>query len=432
MEALRTRIMAHLSPLNKRHEDAGATFLEFGPTEAGGPAARVVETFGEIEAEYAAIRKGVALMDLPHRAVIRVTGSERIDFLNRMLTQELRPGGEGLPAGSVVSSFWLNRKGRIDADMRLIELGDADTESASGGLPANQMYIETDILAASNLVSTLDAFVFSEDIALEDSTESTHRIGLHGPAAARLLADHAKPIRPDLPAIDGIQDGQVTAIEVAGKRVIAFRTDQAGEIGLELIVGADDLLAVFDELAQHARTDHGHHNDPSTDTYRLRHAGWHALNIARIEAGTPVFQVDFGGTNLPHESSLLDSRVNFSKGCYLGQEVVARMQSLGHPKQLLRCVRIKREDAPNDERDQPITGCAVAPRPNGAAQPEAEAKPIGGVTSSCRSPMLGDDVLCLAMIKWGQHKAGTSLFIQTPTGWTTGEVQDGLAAWSRR
>jgi folate-binding protein YgfZ len=417
--------MAHLSPLNNRHEDAGATFLEFGSSEADAPGARVVESFGEIEAEYAAIRKGVALLDFPHRAVVRVTGSERVDFLNRMLTQELRSGGSPLPAGSVVSSFWLNRKGRIDADLRLIELGDSESEP-------NGMYLETDVLAAPNLVKTLEAFVFSEDIAFEDVSDSTHRLGLHGPAAARLLADHSSAIRTDLPSIGDIRHGQATAIEIAGKRVVAFRSDTTGEIGIELIVASDDLIPVFDELAQHARTDHGHHNDPATDTYRLRHAGWHAFNIARIEAGTPLFQIDFGSTNLPHESSLLDSRVNFKKGCYLGQEVVARMQSLGHPKQLLCCVRIQQSDAPDDERNQPVTGCAIAPLEEGKSEPGVDAKPIGGVTSSCRSPMLGDDVLCFAMVKWGHHEPGTRVLVQTPTGWTPGEIQSSLAAWSRR
>lgn len=420
--------MAHLSPLNNRHEAAEASFLDFGAADGTGPTARVVETFGEIEAEYAAIRKGVALLDLPHRATIRVTGGERIDFLNRMLTQELRPGGSPLPPGSAVSSFWLNRKGRIDADLRLIELGESVAESPL----SSGMYFDTDILGAANLVSTLEAFVFSEDIAFEDITANTHRLALHGPAAARLLADLSMPLRDDLPGIVDIKPDQATAISIAGRPVIAHRHDQTGEIGIELIVTTEDLIAVFDHLAQHARTDHGHHNDPATDTYRLRHAGWHAFNIARIEAGTPLFQIDFGSSNLPHESALLDSRVNFRKGCYLGQEVVARMQSLGHPKQVLRCVRIAREAAPDDEKNQPITGCALAPVGDSPLSPPAEFKPIGGVTSSCRSPMLGDDVLCLAMVKWGHHEAGTKLLVQTLTGWVPGEVQAQLAGWSKR
>ena len=235
--------MAHLSPLNNRHDDAGATFLEFGSPDSQLPAARVVETFGEIEAEYAAIRKGVALLDFPHRAVVRVTGSDRIEFLNRMLTQELRPGGTPLPPGAVVSSFWLNRKGRIDADLRVMELGD-DASAPSG------MYLETDVLAAPNLVKTLEAFVFSEDIAFEDMSESTHRLGLHGPAAARLLADHSTAIRSDLPAIGDIRDGQATSIEIAGKRAVVIgRSNIVGTPAAALLQGRNATVTVV-----HSRT----------------------------------------------------------------------------------------------------------------------------------------------------------------------------------
>lgn len=419
--------MAHISPLNNRHQDAAASFLEFTDPEHPDQAAMVVETFGEIEAEYAAIRKGSILLDLPHRTVIRVTGADRLNFLNRMLTQELMVGGSPLPPGSVTGSFWLNRKGRIDADLNLLELGDPD-EPGAQSLPHAGIYIETDILSATGLISTLESFVFSEDIVFDDLTTRTHRFALHGPSSARLLADESSPLNPALPKIETIGPGQATAIRIAEHPVIAFRNDLTGEIGIELIVTLEGATAVFDAIARHARTDYGHHNEPTKDRYRLRHAGWHAFNIARIEVGTPLFRIDFGPSNLPHESGALDSRVSFRKGCYLGQEVVARMQSLGHPKQILRCIQIDRHF--NADTDQPMTGCAVLPYQDSAELSPTE-KPIGGVTSSCRSPMLGDTTICLAMMKWGYHEAGTRVLVQTPQGWVTGEVLQHLRAWSK-
>jgi len=191
--------MAHLSPLNNRHEAAEASFLDFRTEDDSGPSARVVETYGEIEAEYAAIRKGAALLDLPHRSTIRVTGTERIDFLNRMLTQELKPGGTPLAPGSALSSFWLNRKGRVDADLRLIELGSDD--SPSDGLSPTGMYFDVDILAAQNLVSTLEAFVFSEDVAFENITQATHRLGLHGNSARIRPPSYASRAEPSSPRV---------------------------------------------------------------------------------------------------------------------------------------------------------------------------------------------------------------------------------------
>jgi folate-binding protein YgfZ len=202
-------------------------------------------------------------------------------------------------------------------------------------------------------------------------------------------------------------------------------------------------MTVFDELAQHARSEHGHLNDaearPGVETYKLRHAGWHALNIARIEAGTPVFRVDFGPTNLPAETGVLHDRVSFTKGCYLGQEVVARMHSLGHPKQTLAALRITRSTTAADGTpDMPMTGSTIFPAPEGpdetddaARTPADDAKPVGAVTSATRSPMLGDEPVCFAMLKWKHHEPGTPLLVQTGSGFALATVNDGLRLWGR-
>src|SRR5262245_1256909 len=111
--------MPRVSPIQALHERAQAVLMPYGHDERD-PGIPLVATYGELELEYAAIRKHAALYDQPHRAVIEVTGPDRIDFLNRMITQELK----GLSQGEVRRAFWLNRKGRIDADLRVIELGD--------------------------------------------------------------------------------------------------------------------------------------------------------------------------------------------------------------------------------------------------------------------------------------------------------------------
>src|SRR5262245_16249908 len=122
--------------------------MDYGPSEGN---VQVVATYGELELEYAAIRKHAALLDLPHRAVIEVTGPDRLDFLNRMITQELK----GLPENQVRRSFWLNRKGRIDSDLRVINLAD-------------RVLLETDILAAPRAIKGLSAFVITYDVTIRD------------------------------------------------------------------------------------------------------------------------------------------------------------------------------------------------------------------------------------------------------------------------
>ena len=120
-------------------------YIPYGPRprEAGG--CEVVATFGEVEAEYAAIRKGAGLLDSPHRGTLLITGDDRRDFLNRLLTAELKD----LEAGCVKRSFWLNRKGRIEADLVLIELGD-------------RLLVDLDIHQAASTERTLSEFLFTD------------------------------------------------------------------------------------------------------------------------------------------------------------------------------------------------------------------------------------------------------------------------------
>ena len=400
--------MTHPSPLHKQTD--GLPTMAFG-ADSG---ADVVATFGALESEYAAIRKGCVLVDLPQRATVIARGGDRLDFLNRMLTQELKPGGAWIEPWSAVRSFWLNRKGRIDADVRCIEL----PKGVLGDEPC--MVFDVDVLSAPVLLATLGGYIIMEDVELEDAGQALHRFALHGPSSSALLGDCSK-MAADAPDVRTLQPGQATMVEIAGAPVIVDRQDSTGEIGLELLVRAEHAEAVWDALAKDARTDFGHNNDPETNAHRLRLAGWHAYNIARLEAGWPLFHIDFSNTNLPAESGVLHDRVDFKKGCYLGQEVVARMHSLGHPKQMLLALRVEG----NDDAHQPEAGAAVR------AVDDADAPVIGGVTSAVRSPMLSDAVICFAQVKWKHHEPGTTLFVDIWEGRAQAVVQKQLAFWSR-
>ncbi len=386
--------MAAISPLHTLHEQAEASFLYYGAAEGG---AQVVETFGELEAEYAAIRKGCLLLDLPQRAIIEVTGDDRHAFLNRMLTQELKD----LRPFQSHPSFWLNRKGRIDADLRVTELPD-------------RTLLSVDILAAPRTVETLDAFVIADDVTLTDLTDRVHTLALHGPKAPALLAAVSTPL--DGPPIADLAQGQATLITIADHTVRIDRVDQTAEPGFDLHLGVDAVPAVYRTLLERGLADTPDHAEP----FRLRQGGWHAFNIARIEAGTPYYNIDFGPDSLPAETGVQRDRVSFTKGCYLGQEVVARLDALGKPKKQLVALRI---DGASDDH-QPTTGAPIF------AQAD-DAKPIGAVTSSTRSPMLSDAIIALAQVKHEHTKAGTQLTVTTDAGPTTATVQDTLRFWPR-
>src|SRR5438477_12420034 len=107
------------NPLHASHEKAGAEFQLYGQIP-------IVTTFGEPQAEYAAIRKSAAIIDLPYRGILELTGKDRHVFLNNLLTNQIwdKEKKAGLVAGQQVYAFFLNTTGRIVSDMTVIELGD--------------------------------------------------------------------------------------------------------------------------------------------------------------------------------------------------------------------------------------------------------------------------------------------------------------------
>ncbi len=343
-------------------------FLDYGPAgrDASGTC-ELVATFGDIESEYAAIRRGAGLLDSPHRATILVSGTDRRDFLNRMLTQELKD----LDEGTARQAFWLNRRGRIDADLLLVESGD-------------RLLIDLDIHCAERAVTTLGEFLFVEDVQIVTVTETFHHIGVHGPQAPALIAAAAR-----LEAVGTLSDLQGRAVKIGGVEVVVVRRDQTGGPGFELIMPRADAVPVWDTLLAAGDSIGGEQRS------RVRPIGWHAFNVARIEAGTPLYNIDFGPDNLPHETGLVSRRVSFTKGCYLGQEIVARTENLGRAKQELVGLRPTRDLLP-------VAGDEVQ---------DGDGKPIGRVTSSTLSPMLGAVPIAFAMIRSKHAAKGTTVHL---------------------
>jgi folate-binding protein YgfZ len=434
------------SPLSDFHLRAQALIEPYGPV-GDSPAVGVVQTYGHFEAEYAAIRKSAGLIDLPFRATLAVTGADRLEFLNRMLTQELRGAAEW----SVRESFWLNRKGRIDADVRVIVL-------------PGRVLLDCDVHAAARALAGLNGYIISEDVAIADVTERSHRLALHGPTARAVLARLAD----SAPGLTTLEPGRACEVTLAGHRVVVDRSDQTGEVGLELLVEAGEgaaVQAVYSALLEaaheHAAPEHapvgaggplggGEEGAAGRPNPRpgLRPIGWAAFNIARIEAGTPLYLIDFGPDSLPAESGVLDRRVSFTKGCYLGQEIVARMHALGKPKQVVAALRLGDTAGGGEPDRQPVTGSALytpesieawraagapgatAPGPAPPSTPAPPA-PVGAVTSSTFAPMLAQSRIALAMVRFDRSAAGTRLLCDCDGALLPAEVQTGLRFWPR-
>ncbi len=361
--------MTHPTPLLARFEAAGAAMIRFGPE---GAPIDLAGALGPVDEEYETLLQGAALLDQPARATLTLTGADRLEFLQRLVTQQLAD----LAPGSVVPAFFLSRKGRIDADLRVVHLAD-------------RTILETDAHAVEALRASLDQYLFSEDVVFGTLPESTHVIELHGEVAVATLAS----IEPSLPEVG-------SAIE--GASGVIARTDGLGGPGYVVVLPTDGVNAFVDAWLTAGGTA----------------VGWYAANIARIEAGRPSYFIDFGPDSLPGETGVLRDRVCFTKGCYVGQEVVARMDALGHPARMLVALRF---DLPEGaEPFQPITGAPVR------ASDNEDAKVIGAVTSSTLSPRLGGVPVCFAMVKWAHVSGGTELWVEAEGSLRRALVQDGL------
>lgn len=346
------------NPLRDLHRQADAETQNYGDIE-------IVTTFGQPQAEYAAIRKGVALIDLPQRTFIEVSGPDRLTFLNNLLTNQTydKAAKQPLPAGRGVYAFLLHAKtGRIISDLNVLELG-------------ARTLLELDARVAPAVTDALSKYVFAEKVTIRPTAHELHVIAVHGPAAPALLGGTVPPAEPFSSA----------TATLFGQQVIVYRDDSCGVPGVGLILPADAAREVWMRLLAPA----------AQGAARVRPIGWAAFNTARIEAGRGLFGIDFDENFLPAETGQLDRAVSFTKGCYPGQEIVARMHSR---KQLARRVagfRMTGEELP----------LAAAPIH------DAEGNQIGAVTSSTPSPLLSDAAIGLAILKRPFFETGATFQI---------------------
>lgn len=401
--------MTNRSPLTESFHAAGIDLLPYGPPAVG---IELVESFGELDFEYAALRKACVLIDRPDRGTIEVTGDDAVSFLQSMLTQDIAK----IPEFASAASFWLNKKGRIVADMRLTKLPSGD---------GVKLLIDLDAFAVASVMESLGAYLIMEDAELIDATERTHRLSLQGPTGAALIA--AAGAHNAGPEIASLPDNAACVYEIAGAEAVITRTDTAGVPGYELAFPTDAARSIWDRLVAVGRVDDDTPAGTPASKIKLRPSGWLAYNTARIEAGTPLFHIDFNTESLPGETALLDSRVSFTKGCYLGQEIVARMFNLGSPKQRVVAFKAGGANLRTDEGHprQPVGGTEIYQDAGPDGSPIG--KPVGAVTSSTISPMLGGEPICLAVVKGDYAEPGTELFVHAEGAMLTGKVREGLS-----
>jgi folate-binding protein YgfZ len=283
---------------------------------------------------YAALRNGAAIVDRPDARLI-VRGADRRAYLQGILTNDIA----ALVPGTGCYAAMLTAQGRMIADMRVVELGDA-------------ILLDVPRAIGTAVKDHLERFVFSEDVQIDDATGARAELGLYGPRAIDVLAGAG--VDGDVPAALY----SMTRARLAGHDVLIVASDEIGIRGFDIVVdsaGAAEVRAALTAAGAVAASDG-------------------EADAVRIESGRPRFGADMDADTIPLEAGIEDRAISRSKGCYVGQEVIVRVLDRGHGRVARRLVG--------------LTFDASAPVPAPGAAIHAGDREIGRVTSAIWSPSL--------------------------------------------
>jgi folate-binding protein YgfZ len=288
----------------------------------------------ELAADYEVLRDGCGLLDRSERGKLALTGDDAVEFLNGQVTNELAT----LSAGEGRYAAFLTHKGKMLGDMRVL--------AVAGESPGElELLLDTERAALQNLFDMIRRFKVGYRVELHKRTLERGLLSLIGPGAGDVL-----PLDP------GPDEHDNAVFELDGTHLVAIRTDA----GLDVLCRAEDTAALAAALSARG----------------ARRVGEDAAECLRIERGRPRYGIDLDDTVIPQEAGLNERAVSFTKGCYVGQETVARLFYKGKPNRHLRGLRLS------------------APAATGAPLSLGE-RQVGRLGSVADSPRLGPVALAL-------------------------------------
>ena len=333
--------------LHDAHERLGVRFAE----AEGLP---VPLDYGDPAAEHEAVRERAGLIDRSERGKIEVTGKDRATFLHGLVSNDVK----GLAPGQGCETALLDVHGKVTALL------------AIHCLPERLM-LETDRQLAGPLLAGIDRYLFSERAELEDVTPAWGILTVAGPAARKTVEQAVGAAVPDL------SRWQHVVMPWEGMEIRVVRTDETREEGYDLWASTDGLDRLWERLRESG----------------ARPVGRAAWDVLRVEAGVVRYGVDVDAATILLEAPLPES-YSLNKGCYLGQEVIARITYRGHVNRKIVGFRF-----------------AAARVPPAGAPVLVEGKDVGRITSAVLSPALGV-ALALGFLRREHHEPGTRVEVQ--------------------
>ncbi|MFN7987168.1 MAG: glycine cleavage T C-terminal barrel domain-containing protein [Thermoanaerobaculia bacterium] len=305
-----------------------------------------------------ALRSRAVVVDLTGRGSLAVAGPDAAELLHGLVTNDVK----ALRPGAGCHAALLTPKGKMRAELAVLR---TDAE----------LLLDCEPSLAAPLVAILSGYVPFSRSALEDRTSATGVVHVEGPGAVQILAAAGLAEPSPEPYAH-----RASAVDGAPLRVV--RVSRAGESGFALLASRGDTARVAGLLARLGASPVG----PAV------------LEAGRIEAGIPRWGAELDESVLPNEAWLERTAISYAKGCYLGQETVARLKAYGHVNRHLVALLLP-------------PGCPAGP---GDAV-RAGAEKVGAVTSAADSPLHGRRV-ALAFVRREHESPGTLLAVETPSG----------------
>jgi len=309
--------------------------------------------------EHNAVRTNAGLVDLTYHGAIKVWGGEAIQFLNGLVSNDVKT----LAAGNGMRAAFLTGHGKVRAIARVLNLG-------------NDFLVITDPQTHQKVLNYVSPFSYAGDFHVQDISTQFRLLSLQGPKASLVMKEISFQPVPQL------SDYGWFETLIAGHHALVVRAFHSGEEGFDLLVSESALPDVWDFALLKGRF------------HSVAPVGLQAFETLRLEASQPVYGVDVDESNMLLEVGLSDA-VSFNKGCYTGQEAVAMATYRGHISKKLSGLLVKEETVPSH-------GDVL----------KKEGKEVGMVTSAIRSPSL-DSVIALGYVKYGFFEPGTSVEIES-------------------
>jgi len=288
--------------------------------------------YGDPRAEFRALLSGCGLYDLGWRAKISVTGGDRVRWLNGMISNNVRD----LQPGHGIYAFLLNAQGKIQADLYAFNRGES-------------LLVDTELAQRDKILQIFDHYIIADDVEIADISDKITALGLTGPESRAVLGQVGITV-PDLVYL------QFAEVQWHQTALTVLRSGEEARESWQVWVPPDHVRELWDALLKSGATA----------------TGSSALNLFRISRAIPQFGVDIRERDLPQETGQMRA-LSFTKGCYLGQEIVERIRSRGAVHRQFTAFAIE------------------GPLPAPGTKIQADGKDAGEVTTSAILPLPGGD-----------------------------------------